>query len=453
MIVVKKIINLATVFNNISLPKCEYYSFKSNYITHLKSVVNINEYGNVITHCLFDNSFCKNINFYINNDTVKCTDVDIIRNRDDYYYHYDTIYNLCNSGDVGYVKLYYMYFNDTIKCISKKPSIYYMYNNNTNLWQIASDYEIISHFANNEIIIKELLYSRTYYLLCFNGDFKNSEYVEKYECLKKTTTTLKKTSKIKSLLCGIKSVFYDKSFASKLNNYPYFLPVKNGYLDSRDGSLCEKLENVFFSFELDVEWKGINFDTSYFDNFFYNIMRKNKQFVDFLQKLLGYCITGIVSEQKIIIFSGNCNVKNILFKLLSNLMSLYSKTLPIDFFKYKSNKFSSDNKLLIHLFGNRIAFIDSFDTLKPINIDFVKYLCENTVKIDTKNNNKTLSFSPSHHLFIYINDTTNLCDYLKQHSIIIPLSIEFDNIDDINILHNKLDQLLVWLVKGSVNYI
>ena len=344
-------------------------------------------------------------------------------------YCVEYLYKICNGSDGDYIKLLHVLLGDVIKCVKKKPAEYYVYDSDTKLWKSCLEYDIMGILMKNKIIHD--------FLTTIKAD-NNYKYMIGY--IKKRLLFTHKINKLKSLLCDIKTVFYDGLFVNQLNNDPFKLPVKNGCVDLRTGLLYDRTQNDHFTFELDVEWEGLDYDVTDYDKYFNTIMLGNKKMITYLQTLLGYCMTGLNCEKKNIVFLGNgMNGKTTLLYLLNKLSADYSKKLS-----------PKDMDLLDNI---RMGFIDNFNMKYHYNYFVYKNIADNV-------NGK---------LITVIDSTNNVDKYgkrFKQHSIIVPFGAKFvkkhklgsnvANKLDISgvgkILGNKLDQLLVWLVKGSMRY-
>ena len=163
----------------------------------------------------------------------------------------DKLYKL---GDEGYIKIYCDNYKKTIKCISKKDSMYHMYNEKSKLWELKTDHDIVMHFISNMKKIIKPLCDHYKNIAEKVKDTDKAEYeknIETYETILKTGEFYK-VAKAKILLLGIKSGLYDINFQEKLNNNPYMLPVKNGLINLKTGDYKERTHEDMFSFELDV---------------------------------------------------------------------------------------------------------------------------------------------------------------------------------------------------------
>ncbi len=92
-----------------------------------------------------------------------------------------------------------------------------------------------------------------------------------------------------------------------MSSYPDYLPVSNGIIDLRTGTLVEDRSNIDeseFPSRVNANWTSIDMPTPVIDEFMNNIMLNNQEMVSNLQRVLGYCITGHRNENKFVAFIG-----------------------------------------------------------------------------------------------------------------------------------------------------
>jgi putative DNA primase/helicase len=102
----------------------------------------------------------------------------------------------------------------------------------------------------------------------------------------------------------------DITFENKLNSDKGILSVKNGKVDLRTGKFSKRTYDDYISYELKTgyvedddrneEWH--KFLNGIFDN--EKIISEQKEIINYLHKYLGYCITGLTTEECILILWG-----------------------------------------------------------------------------------------------------------------------------------------------------
>ncbi len=380
---------------------------------------------------------------------------------------------LYNKVDEGYVAIYHEKYKEDLVCISIKTHSFLLYNDTTQLWEQKTSEEIQLHFIKNiKILIEPLV---NYYKEKANKI--RDTYIDKAKEYDKRSLKIKNTGefnklpKVKGLMGAISAIFYNQEILKKLNNEKDLLPVKTGVISLKTGEFRKRTKEDYFSFELNVIWKGLEYETPDINKFFDDIMLNDTDMILYLQKLLGYSISGHVNEQRFIIFYGvGGNSKGVLQNILKILMGDYYRQLTSDvIMESRKNSAGAASPHLMQLLGARLAFVDESELGGKLN--------EGTVKSITGGSSITarplfcnpITFEPSFQLFLLTNHKPEIAvnQSMERRLILIPFLAEFKNKDkydennekhrlgnpDIEVeLLQKLDQLLVWLVNGSVRY-
>jgi P4 family phage/plasmid primase-like protien len=367
---------------------------------------------------------------------------------------------LYNNYDIGYIDIYYNKYQNDIVCISKKGKLFLLYDDSTQLWKTQTIEDIHLHFLTNiKILVQPLLnyYNREAIRLRYANLDKANEYAEK--ALKiKNTKEFAKLSTVKGLTSLILSKFYNQEIIKKIDTNESMLSVKNGVINLKTGEFRERTKEDYFSFELNTEWKGYNYETPDINNFFNDIMLNNNDMVNYLQKILGYSISKYTNNHDglISIFWGNdYNGKTILQNLLKTLMGNYYKQVSnVISINTKYNNGNIPSTQIIELSQTRIVFSNENNEYEMLDERTIKSIIKKlSTPILPEFINPILS-NRSCQLFLLTNQKTEV---ITEHSIgrkliSIPFLSESTSKDIEANLLQKLDQLLVWLVIGAVKY-
>jgi putative DNA primase/helicase len=102
---------------------------------------------------------------------------------------------------------------------------------------------------------------------------------------------------------------------------PMLLPVTNGILDLRDGSLRNALPSDRIRTFAPTEWRGLDHPAPTWDRLLHSIFGGDEQQISFVQRLLGYAVSGDRREQVLPIFWGSgANGKSTLVDALSAVL-------------------------------------------------------------------------------------------------------------------------------------
>jgi putative DNA primase/helicase len=381
---------------------------------------------------------------------------------------------LYEKNSTGLLDMYYNKFKDDIVCVCLEKQTYYMFNSKNGLWEIKTVKQIQLHYMKQIlIIIKPLV---RYYI--DNGNIlKEKGNNDAGKLLLSKAKEIKRNpfifnpSGAKGMMNIITPTFYKDNFLNKLDNDVNYLPVRQGLVDLQTGEFRKRCRSDYFSFELDVEWKGLEYETVSIDNFMNDIMLNNTAMVEYLQKLLGYSVTGLVREQKFIIWTGvGSNGKSVLMDLLKELLGPYYRQCSSDIvIAGKKNTVGSASPHIMQLLGARLAFVDESEMGSKLNESTVKSVTGGGAITCRPLFGQMVTFEPTFQLFLLTNHKPdiNVNPSIERRLVLIPFLAEFKdkhNMDITNKKHKlknnkiekelkeKLDELLVWLVKGSVEY-
>lgn len=381
---------------------------------------------------------------------------------------------LYHMNDIGYVEMYYNEFRDSIVYACKKTNSFYVYNNVIKLWEPKMLYDIKTHFLKN---IKDIIDPLIQYYLSkakqekIDGDVDAAKKHEEYAKNIDNTPEFNKMSRVNQLVPIILSMFYIPNFMARLNIMAELIPVKDGVVNLRSGQLVERMREHYFTFELNVKWRGLDYATPNIDKFMNNIMLDNKDMIKYLQNLLGYSITGYVIEQKFVILWGNgANGKGILMNLLKILFGdFYQQCISEVIMMGNKSGSGGANPGIMQLMGSRLAFVDETESGGKLNEAIVKTITGDTAITARQLYCDLVTFEPTFQFFVLTNHKPEFKTNpsIERRIVLIPFLAEFKESTKMdsknnkhklmdknlgNTLKDKIDEFLVWIVKGSVNY-
>ena len=263
-------------------------------------------------------------------DEIKCADHDSVTSMDEHAdplkQYWIIMLNDLKSFDQGYSRIFVRGNKDNIVVIDPTKNGYcYIYDEATALWK-----------KRENIFIKALV-----------GDYMekivNECRIHLLEMKKKTDCEVEVD--LKSLAAVMRSVstnstntfekvltkLYQEDFESKLNKIPHLIPVKNAkVVNLRTGEVLKRKQDMLFSFECPVNYRPKHTLTRV-KKFFLEIMNGVPEMVDYLQKVLGYGITGETSGRVFFIFYGcGANGKGTLMETLNIMLSEFYITVSRD---------------------------------------------------------------------------------------------------------------------------
>ncbi|KAF9994668.1 hypothetical protein BGZ80_007750, partial [Entomortierella chlamydospora] len=170
-------------------------------------------------------------------------------------------------------------------------------------------------------------------------DKEEIEMINKQKAqLKRGRTYISRNSNTNSIVDMYRTQYGDNDIEGKLDTNPDLLVACNGVIDLRAGECRSGEPEDYMAKKLDTYYNGLESSTKDIDEFMLDIFDQNTDLIEYVQRLLGYGITGHTSEQCWLILTGSGgNGKSLLVGLLEKLLEKWYVTAPYDIF-FKSNR-------------------------------------------------------------------------------------------------------------------
>lgn len=105
-----------------------------------------------------------------------------------------------------------------------------------------------------------------------------------------------------------------------LNPYPQFINVKNGMLDLNSLKLSEHSPNYYSTIQLNIDYNP-KAKCPLFNGFLHEIFEEDRELVELIQELMGYCFVQEIKLQNAFIFLGSgSNGKSVLAEVIRHLI-------------------------------------------------------------------------------------------------------------------------------------
>ncbi|MEW6187695.1 MAG: phage/plasmid primase, P4 family [Thermodesulfobacteriota bacterium] len=249
---------------------------------------------------------------------------------------------------------------------------------------------------------------------------------------------------------------------------PWLLGCLNGVLELKTGTHRPGRPEDLIKTVASVEWKGLDTPAPNLNEFLSGIFDGNKELADYLQRLLGYSITGHTVEHIFPIFHGvGRNGKGTLFEVLAYVLGPYAGPTEAELIlKQKMIRQSGGpTSDIIYLRGKRLVWISETDEGRRLNAGRVKWLSGgDTLTGRGIYDRDQVNFQPSHKLVLLTNHRphADASDYaLFQRLHLIPFTLSF--VDDpqkpnerkadkslLEKLKAESSGVLAWLVRGCL---
>ena len=272
----------------------------------------------------------------------------------------------------------------------------------------------------------------------------------------------------------------DITFENKLNSDKGILSVKNGKVDLRTGKFSKRTYDDYISYELKTGYVEDDDNNEEWDKFLNGIFDNDKilseqeEIINYLHKYLGYCITGLTTEECILILwgkggNGKSKLQNVLYMVLESDIPIIDSW-DSSLFSEKLDGGSCNNASpeIAKLYGKRMGFIN--ESKKGVNWGetFKKIVDTGLSLTGRRLYGDPMTFSLETTFLMATNDFPNMpiedcynrrtrCLPLLNHYTKNPTAKHHRPITigiEKKILNNERakEQVLSWLVRGAMKY-
>ena len=265
-----------------------------------------------------------------------------------------------------------------VKCVDIKHSKIYCWDINTLLWEQGTletliniiMYRVRPDINNIKLKVRKYLQEN-----------ENEKERDKIEILEKKLMILDQKlgncpfcTDIAKLL---KVRLYDETFLEKLDNNNDILAVKKGQvIDLKTGVARKRVQTDYCSFECPIEYKP-EARSEIVEKFLNDITLNRNDLKDYLQYILGYCLTGKTNLQQLYIWYGpeGANGKTTLIEIMRKILGPYFIQAHKEvFLKVDGARAGSASPYLAELKGKRMAVFCETEVDDKLNEAQIKAL-------------------------------------------------------------------------------
>ena len=266
---------------------------------------------------------------------------------------------------------------------------------------------------------------------------------------------------------------FDPDLPHKLDADPHLMGAQNGVIALKDGKLIINDPTMFVSKQCDVEYKGVDHPSPDIDAFLNSIFNDDEALITYVQRMLGYGMTGLCREEIFVVFYGSGgNGKSLLNKLIKGVLGPYWNSMSRDCV-FKSERRSGPGAPSPHLAmlrGLRIAVLDDCNEQEILDDGTIKKMTSG-VPLDARMlNQNPVVFTPTHLPIICTNHLPKINvddEAIERRLVLTPFTNNYrspDKFDPTNPTHRPIDmtlgerlastevleQFLSWMVRGAV---
>jgi putative DNA primase/helicase len=366
--------------------------------------------------------------------------------------HGDFIMDCLGEEEYGDAKLLTKLYQGRL-CYSTSEKTWYVWGGHA--WY-RDQWLLIRHLIAGQV-------ARQYLLLASDSDSMTPK--QEIEALAKRALklrTLQRCNNIESFARSFLSIT-----GEEWDRNPWLLGVANGVLDLRTGKLRVGQPTDYIRTVAPTVWKGIDAPAPRFEQFIQEIFDGSEPITGFIQRLLGYSITGLTVEHIFPVLWGERgrNGKDTLLETLKAVLGDCADTVSTDVLLAQNSRGSAQPHL-IDLMGKRLVWASETSVNARLNEAQVKLVTGGgTIKARPLYGGM-LQFAPTHLVLLITNHKPRANaedDALWNRIVLLPFNLRFvaqptepDERQRDPHLRQKLTEersgVLAWLVRGCMEW-
>lgn len=309
-------------------------------------------------------------------------------------------------------------------------------------WRRADDTEVLSR----AYVIPELIRAEA----TQHDDKAFAKKLGEHSFRSEARGKLEAMVKLAQSYCAIEDTLLDRD--------PMLLPVANGTLDLRNGSLREHARSDYLTRCVEIEFHAAA-EAPRWKVFLHEITNGDRDLQAFLQCVVGHLLTGDTREQCLFILHGHgANGKSTFVEVISTLLGAYAIKTPMTTFVQPKGERSSND--LARMRGARLVSASEVSHDATLNVSLVKELTGQD-KISCRYlYGEFFEYPPQFKIVVTVNELPEIkggCDEaIKRRLCVIPFRATFANEARDNMLMQKLKEelpgILAWAVEGCLRW-
>lgn len=239
---------------------------------------------------------------------------------------------------------------------------------------------------------------------------------------------------------------------------PWLFNVENGTINLRTGKFYRHRRD-----DLLMKMSPVEYDPSArayrWEQFLMEIMDGDTELVEFLQRAVGYAMTGDTREQCLFFCYGRgSNGKSTLFELLRDLFGDYAQQSDFSTFLSRAGGGDSPRSDLARMRGARLVTAGEADHDKGFDGKILKQLTGNDTIMARHLYENFFEFKPQHKLFLMANHKPIVREQTTafwRRMRLIPFTVEFKKVDKKlpRKLQRELPGILNWAIEGCQRWL
>lgn len=279
------------------------------------------------------------------------------------------------------------------------------------------------------------------------------KYIKEWEKFKKTSRSHRSKDNLEKEIRHHIDVLHDE-----FDHEDMLLNTKSGYVDLTTGVLHDHDREKMFSKETNSEYTD-NIDCPEWINFLNQIFDNDQEMIHFIQKAVGYSLTGSVEEQVMFILLGNGrNGKSVFINTLNSMFGSYAKTMNVSSVMIRNNS-GGANSDIARLEGARLVISSEANEGSRLDESLIKQITGGDTVVARYQYGSEFEFNPKFKLWMATNHKPLIRgtdDGIWRRIILIPFKVQIPKEKVDKKLESKLKRelpgILNWAVQGAIDW-
>lgn len=257
----------------------------------------------------------------------------------------------------------------------------------------------------------------------------------------------------------------------ELDRRPWLLPCANAVVNLKTGESRDGRREDMLFLSSPTEWKGLNEPAPVFEAWLKEVLSDDEDLVTFVQRFLGYAITGLTYEHILaVLWGGGRNGKGTLVELIGHVLGPLAGPIQAEMLldQGKSRSSAGPSPDIMGLRGLRIAFASETDENRRFSPARVKWLTGGDTLVGRHPHDKyEVRFEPTHTLILMTNHKPSAPDTdfaFWERVRLVPFKLAFVDREPsaanerrakkgmVDVLKKEAPGILAWLVRGCLAY-
>jgi putative DNA primase/helicase len=245
---------------------------------------------------------------------------------------------------------------------------------------------------------------------------------------------------------------------NQLDTHQYLLACRNGTVDLRSGQLRPARREDLITRGVAVDYDP-DADPSEWLKFITTIFQSDTDLIDFVQRLLGYCLSGAIHEHVLpVVYGLGANGKSTLLKVMQGLMGDHAMTAPEGLIIRRDHEPHPER--IAALRGRRLVVSNELEANATLAEQTVKMLTGGDTLSARELYGRRFNFEPTHKMVVVSNHKPRVHgtdDAIWRRVRLIPftMTIPTDQ-QEPDLARRLIDEhgpaVLAWLVRGAVTW-